>query len=172
VTTTTQLEKEPLVPNGSQTSLTLAEREAMPRRANQGGFTLIELLIVIVILAILAAIVVFAVGSTTKNAIASSCNTDAKTVETAIGAYQANNSGAYPPSASFPAAYTTLTSGGYLRQAPPTTHYQIVFNSVGAVFALAPTAIPSTSTEISAAVSGGGTVTNVDVNPAICATFS
>src|SRR6202035_5267792 len=58
------------------------------KRNDEGGFTLIELLIVIVILAILAAIVVFAVGTTTTNAKISACNADAKSVETAIEAYQ------------------------------------------------------------------------------------
>ena len=61
----------------------------MVAKRDQGGFTLIELLIVIIILAILAAIVVFAVGSTNTNAIASSCNADAKSVETALEAYKA-----------------------------------------------------------------------------------
>ena len=61
----------------------------MVAKRDQGGFTLIELLIVIIILAILAAIVVFAVGNTNTNAIASSCNADAKSVETALEAYKA-----------------------------------------------------------------------------------
>jgi general secretion pathway protein G len=63
------------------------------RRAVSGdeGFTLIELLIVIVVLGILAAVVVFALGSVTGNAKASSCNADAKTVETAVQAYNAQN---------------------------------------------------------------------------------
>ena len=67
----------------------------MVAKRDQGGFTLIELLIVIIILAILAAIVVFAVGSTNTNAIASSCNADAKSVETALEAYKAQI-GTYP----------------------------------------------------------------------------
>jgi prepilin-type N-terminal cleavage/methylation domain-containing protein len=64
------------------------------RREREGeeGFTLIELLIVIVVLGILAAVVVFALGSVTGNAKASSCNADAKTVEVAVTTYDA-----YPP---------------------------------------------------------------------------
>ena len=69
--------------------------QRMVARRDQGGFTLIELLIVIIILAILAAIVVFAVGSTNSNAIASSCNADAKSVETAMESYKAQI-GSYP----------------------------------------------------------------------------
>src|SRR5947208_17067815 len=48
------------------------------KRAEEGGFTLIELLIVIIILGILAAIVVFAVGNTRKDSVANSCKTDVK----------------------------------------------------------------------------------------------
>ena len=56
------------------------------------GFTLIELLIVIVVLGVLAAVVVFALASVTGNAHQSACRADAKTIETAVGAYNAQNS--------------------------------------------------------------------------------
>src|SRR4051794_35628435 len=61
------------------------------RKARQEGFTLIELLIVIVILGILAAIVVFAVGGITDKGNASACKSDLKTVEVASEAYFAQN---------------------------------------------------------------------------------
>jgi general secretion pathway protein G len=64
-----------------------------PHRALDDGFTLVELLIVIVTLGILAAIVVFSLGSVTGNAKVSACNADAKTIQTAVYAYDAN-----PPS--------------------------------------------------------------------------
>ncbi|MEY2958304.1 MAG: hypothetical protein RLZZ01_872 [Actinomycetota bacterium] len=76
------------------------------------GFTLIELLIVIVILGILAAVVVFAVGGITDRGNDSACAADKKTLEVAVEAYYAqasaypgsvnvlttNNTGANPPS--------------------------------------------------------------------------
>jgi general secretion pathway protein G len=81
--------------------------ERMSEKRNEGGFTLIELLIVIIILAILAAIVVFAVGSTGTNAKTAACNSDAKTMETALESYKATV-GYYPGDPSL----TTGGSGG------------------------------------------------------------
>lgn len=61
----------------------------------QKGFTLVELLVVIVILGILAAVVVFAVGGSTDEAQSSACDSERSTVEAAIEAYRAKQ-GAYP----------------------------------------------------------------------------
>src|SRR3954452_16083225 len=65
------------------------------RSAREEGFTLIELLIVIIILGILAAIVVFAVGNSSSDAKKNACGADKKTVETAAEAYKAKH-GSYP----------------------------------------------------------------------------
>jgi general secretion pathway protein G len=66
------------------------------RRGGEGGFTLIELLIVIVILGILAAIVVFAVGGISDKGQTSACKADRKTLVTAEEAYFAEgNNGSY-----------------------------------------------------------------------------
>jgi len=91
------------------------------RRDNK-GFTLIELLIVIVVLAILAAIVVFALGGVTGQSAVSACNSDAKSVETAISAYMANNNGSAPGSQS------ALTTGSpqYLRTWPNNPSYYTI----------------------------------------------
>lgn len=68
----------------------LKSLQARREQENEEGFTLIELLIVIVVLGILAAVVVFALGGVTGNAKAAACSADAKTIETAVGAYNAD----------------------------------------------------------------------------------
>ncbi len=63
----------------------------------QKGFTLVELLVVIVILGILAAVVVFAVGGITNSSKTSSCKIEVRTINTATQAFYANGgSVAYP----------------------------------------------------------------------------
>jgi general secretion pathway protein G len=64
------------------------------RKTKDDGFTLIELLIVVIILGILAAIVVFAIGSTRKDSVASTCRTDVKSIILSEEAWNTKN-GAY-----------------------------------------------------------------------------
>ena len=85
-------------------------KELMQKRMDsrgQSGFTLIELLVVIAILAVLAGVVVFAVGGITDNSQASACSIDKRTVQTAAEAYRAQKG-------SYAADEATLASEGFL----------------------------------------------------------
>jgi general secretion pathway protein G len=104
-------------------------QEAMrKKRSGEGGFTLIELLIVIVILGILAAIVVFAVGGITDKGNQSACKSDLKNVEVAQEAYYAKNG-------SYAADVPSLVTAKLLREAPSSSKYTISTDNTGAVTA-------------------------------------
>lgn len=68
-------------------------------RLSTGAFTLAEVLVVIGILALLAVVIAFAVSGNVDNGMKSSCNTDARTVESAIQSYHAHE-GQWPGSSS------------------------------------------------------------------------
>jgi general secretion pathway protein G len=84
------------------------QRSNARKHAGEAGFTLVELLVVIVILGILAAIVVFAVGGITDKGQTASCKADKATLEAAEEAYFASlPTGVYVDS-------TVANSGGLL----------------------------------------------------------
>ena len=83
------------------------------------GFTLIELLIVIIILGILAAIVIFAVGGLSGQGATEACKTDGKTIDTAAEAYYAKK-GTYP-TAPAGTAFTQLQLLKILKDKPNAT---------------------------------------------------
>ncbi len=68
------------------------------KRHDEEGFTLIELLVVIVILGVLSGVVVFAVNGILDKGKRAACNSDGKTIEVAVEAYNAQN-GNYPSNA-------------------------------------------------------------------------
>lgn len=89
-----------------------AFRTRLDAQKNEGGFTLIELLIVIVILGVLAAIVVFAVGGITDKGDTAACKSDLKTTEVAAEAYYAQH-GAYTDVAGLVAAKLIRSTPGH-----------------------------------------------------------
>ena len=89
--------------------------ERLQAKRNEEGFTLIELLIVIIVLGILAAIVVFAVSGTRKDAVASSCKTELKSIQLSAEAMNTKN-GIYP------AGDPVGTTNGALLKAMPTSN--------------------------------------------------
>ncbi len=87
----------------------MIQKAMAKQRSGEGGFTLVELLIVIVILGILAAIVVLAIGGLSDTASKAKCNSGAKTVESAEDAYFAQN-GTYGANGDLWRASTTRTT--------------------------------------------------------------
>jgi general secretion pathway protein G len=102
------------------------------KRAGEGGFTLIELLIVIVILGILAAVVVFAVGGISDKGKKSACLSDVKTIETAQEAYYA---AANLGNGSYAGSVGDLVTAKLIRNNVGGNGYTVTTDSSGAVTA-------------------------------------
>ena len=92
------------------------------RTTEDDGFTLIETLMVIIILGILAAIVVFAVGTTRSDSVTATCKTDVKSIQLAVEAIKTHE-GVYPATGTTNSydnviANSTSTNGAVLKAWP------------------------------------------------------
>jgi len=87
-------------------------------RENESGFTLIELLIVIIILGILAAIVLFGLGTFRGDSKTAACKADRRNIQTAVAAYNAKRD-------AFPASVQELVDTNYLESVPTSATFTI-----------------------------------------------
>lgn len=130
--------------------------ERLQQKRNEEGFTLIELLIVIIVLGILAAIVVFAVSGTRKDAVASSCKAELKSIQLSAEAMFTKN-GIYP------AGDPVGTGNGALLKAMPTTNaaeYTFAYAQTGSGTGYQVTVTDQNSTPADTSVDSCSAVTN------------
>lgn len=136
------------------------DRDALEvAETTEAGFTLIELLIVIVVLGILAAVVIFALGGITGKTAIASCQADGATVETAMQAFKSENPAVAPTTTNLTAA---ALGGPYIQSWPANLpHYAYTITGGALTISTGPTG----------AVTGSGTFAAY-VGPSSCSLVS
>ena len=110
--------------------MTRSVRDIGPDRRgadSEPGFTLIELLIVVVVLGVLAATVIFALGGVTSQSAEAACQSDGKTYVVAVAAYEAarGNETNAPPTTTQELLDGFGSSGALLNQAANNQNYVV-----------------------------------------------
>lgn len=111
-------------------------RSRSPRSDGQvSGFTMIEILVVIVVLGILSAVVLFALGGITQKTAIASCQADGGTVASALQAYNTQNAGTADATANQAKMLSGTSANGnnpYLQSWPANDpHYAFGLSSDG-----------------------------------------
>ena len=112
-------------------------RETVARRRGvelEPGFTLIELLIVIVVLGILAATVIFALSGVTGQSATAACQSDGKSYEIAVAAYEnapGNTTNAPPTTTAELTGTGGTTYGAMLHQKSNNPHFVVFLGGDG-----------------------------------------
>ena len=127
----------------------------LKRRRDAGevnGFTLIEIMIVIVVLGILAAVVIFALGGITSKSAVSACQADGATVSTALADFNNQNAGATATEATLLSGTAANGNNPYLQSWPSNSpHYAFGLSAGGVLLIEIPfttawnSAVPNTN---------------------------